>query len=82
LETHSADNAFLVLADADYPGWCVFVDGQTPARANYVQRRGRVPAGEHRVRFVYRPVSVAVGVAISAVSPGDGGGCAPLPSNN
>jgi hypothetical protein len=68
IQTNADNGAFLVLADTDYPGWSVTVDGVAVplVRTNYVQRGVAVPAGEHRVRFVYRPVSVAVGLAVSA----------------
>lgn len=69
LETHSTTAAFLVLSDADYPGWRADVDGQPSRiiRTNYVSRGVEVPPGVHRVRFVYRPVSAMLGAALSAV---------------
>jgi hypothetical protein len=57
----------LVLDDSYYPGWKATIDGQ-PAevlRANAVMRAVIVPAGARRVRFVYDPPSVMMGMIIS-----------------
>ena len=57
----------LILGDTYFAGWRVTVDGQ-PAEllAAYGVVRGVVvPAGEHRVEFVYRPRSVQLGAALS-----------------
>jgi hypothetical protein len=57
----------LVLRDSWYPGWQAFIDGKrTPIfRVNGCFRGVIVPAGEHRVRFVYRPVLVYVTGVVS-----------------
>jgi len=59
----------LVLADSFYPGWHATVDG-APAPilpANLLFRGVLLEAGAHRVRFEYRPRSVAIGAAASLV---------------
>jgi hypothetical protein len=65
LETKSS--GWLVLSDVWYPGWQVFLDGKVVpiARANYLFRAVAVPAGDHRVSFVYRPGSFYLGALIS-----------------
>ncbi len=62
--------AILVFSDSYYPGWRADVDGRaTPIyRANLTQRAVVVPAGEHRVRFRFRPTTVVVGAAVSVAS--------------
>ncbi|MBN2307637.1 MAG: YfhO family protein [Candidatus Hydrogenedentes bacterium] len=47
----------LTFTDADYPGWRAFLDGHPMPimRANDVFKAVAVPAGTHRVRFVFRP---------------------------
>ena len=58
---------YLVLTDTFYPGWRAYVDGvETPIyQANYLFRAVPLNAGDHEVRFVYRPKSFAVGAALS-----------------
>jgi uncharacterized membrane protein YfhO len=60
----------LVLGDLFYPGWIATVDGRRVSvlRTNDIQRGVVVPAGRHRVRFTFRPLSFLVGASISAVA--------------
>ena len=66
----AAGPRLLVLADAFYPGWRAEVDGApVPVwRANRIFRGVAVPAGAHRVVFVYRPLSFRIGVLLSLLS--------------
>jgi len=61
---------WLLLADAFAPGWEASVDGKESRiyRANYLLRAVFLDAGRHRVVFSYRPLSFAVGGAVSAIS--------------
>jgi uncharacterized membrane protein YfhO len=61
-----------VLSENDYPGWHVYVDGQSAdlLRVNYAQRGVVVPAGSHQVSFVYRPWSVMGGFLVSLLTAG------------
>ncbi|MBI3244655.1 MAG: YfhO family protein [Chloroflexi bacterium] len=63
-------DGFFVLSDTYYPGWRVFVDGepQPLLRANYLFRAVAVPAGQHEVVFEYAPLSVTLGLIVSAIS--------------
>jgi hypothetical protein len=63
---------FLVLTDSHYPGWKVYVDGSERKlfRANYFFRAVALPAGKHRVDFIYDPVSFKIGAAVSTLSAG------------
>jgi membrane protein YfhO len=60
----------LVLADAAYPGWSATVDGRAAAIETYdgFLRAVRVPAGAAQVVFSYRPASLLLGAALSAIS--------------
>ena len=69
IELHATSDGpgWVVLTDAWFPGWEATVDGK-PARiyrANGVFRAISTPAGDHTIRFRYRPASVRWGAAIS-----------------
>lgn len=70
LETHCAQPSFLVTSDMYYPGWRAWVDGErvTIYRADYALRGVMLPAGDHHVRFAFRPMSLSWGIAISALA--------------
>jgi len=67
LEAESEGGAWLVLADAYYPGWQARVDGTpTPIyAADGLLRAVWLPSGRHRIEFDYRPASVQIGALIS-----------------
>jgi hypothetical protein len=70
VRTLTTEPRFLVVSEMYMPGWHADIDG-TPAtvyRTNYLFRGVVVPAGHHVVRFVYRPRSVMLGAAVSAVA--------------
>jgi membrane protein YfhO len=58
---------WLVLTDNDYPGWIARVDGKSVPiqRGNFLFRAVRVPAGDLRVVFRYRPLALTLGGAVS-----------------
>ena len=58
---------YLVLTDADYPGWQVEVDGEQRdiLPADLYFRAVELPAGEHEVIFRFRPASVRLGLGVS-----------------
>ncbi len=65
-----AADGYLVLTDAYYPGWRALVDGLETSiyRANLLFRAVYLPAGQHRVEFIYDPLSFKLGAAISLVA--------------
>jgi hypothetical protein len=57
LRTRAAAAGWIVAGELDYPGWEAELDGEALAvhRANGMFRAVCVPAGEHRLSFVFRP---------------------------
>jgi hypothetical protein len=62
--------AFLVVTDSYDNGWHVWVDGhQAPIlRADYAFRAVALGTGSHEVKFLYRPFTVVLGLAVSLVA--------------
>jgi hypothetical protein len=70
VRTDSPSEGFVVLADVNYPGWRVTVDGR-PAKiyqTDYLLRGVRVPAGRHIVRMSFWPIWLYVGATISTAT--------------
>ncbi len=67
---NNTSDAILVLADTYYPGWYATVDGKQEIilPVNISQQGIRVPSGNHRVEFLYKPTSIFYGLLISTVS--------------
>ena len=63
----AAQNGWLVTSNTWYPGWIVKVDGQKVPllRANYLFQAVWLPAGTHRVEFIYRPMFFYAGACLS-----------------
>jgi hypothetical protein len=64
-----ACKGMLILADTFTPGWTALVDDHpTPIYETYGAVRGVVvPAGDHRVKFRYRPMSVFLGAGLTGL---------------
>lgn len=67
VEISTPENALLTLSHLDYIGWQATLDGEPVSilRAYGALSAIAVPAGDHVVGFVYRPLSVQVGGALS-----------------
>ena len=67
VDAQLSEPGILVLTDSFYPGWKVHVDGieKKIMRANYLFRAVALPAGSHKVEFIYDPESFKVGLIIS-----------------
>jgi hypothetical protein len=70
VKTTSRSPAFLVTSDLFYPGWHVSIDSNEVElyQTNYAFRGVVVPAGNHVVRFEFRPRSFYYGAAISVIA--------------
>ena len=66
----AAKDGIAVFSEIYYPyGWNAYIDGQ-PAdhfRANYALRAMNVPAGQHHIRFEFRPATVEKWGKVSVV---------------
>jgi hypothetical protein len=60
----------LLLGDYAFPGWVAYVDGQRTEviRTNLVWRGVRLTPGAHTVVFQFEPISLKIGLAISAAA--------------
>ncbi|HMV87785.1 MAG TPA: YfhO family protein, partial [Blastocatellia bacterium] len=67
LQTRNQQDGFLVVSEMYYRGWEAWLDGKrVPVeKVDYVLRGLFVPAGEHRVEFIYRAHSFRNGAAWS-----------------
>lgn len=70
LEVDQSADGLLVLSEIYYPGWRARVDGRLEPvlRADAILRAIAVPAGQHRVEMTFEPLSIRLGLAISAVT--------------
>jgi len=61
---------FVVLSDLFYEGWKALVDGEehTLLKADHILRAVQLEAGEHRIEFVFDPLSFKVGSVVSLVT--------------
>ena len=67
IEIDAPNPAFLVLADAYYPGWEASLDGRSVPiyQTNEVLRGVYIPAGRHQVQFEFRPRILQIAVLLA-----------------
>jgi hypothetical protein len=67
IDASTPGDGFLVLGDLYYTGWKALVDGVESEvyKADYAFRAVRLEAGEHRVEFMFDPLSFRMGLAVS-----------------
>jgi len=67
LTAENPNGAYLFLSEIFYPGWKAFIDGQPTKilRGNYLFRVIEVPAGTHRIVFLYDPLSIRLGIGVT-----------------
>jgi len=64
------ESGWLVLLDNYFPGWKATVDGVPTKihRANFAFRAVALASGEHEVVFLYKPLSLRLGIGVSAAA--------------
>ena len=70
IRADSACPGLLVVNQSWAPGWTATIDGQ-PApilRTNFLARGVALPAGRHKIRFVYAPRSFTIGLILTIVT--------------
>ena len=70
ITAESDRGGYLVLTDAWFPGWTASVDGRETRveRADHAFRAVKLGPGRHDVEFRYVPMSVRLGLALSALA--------------
>ncbi|MGE3268354.1 MAG: hypothetical protein AB7P40_06380 [Chloroflexota bacterium] len=70
IQTPDGPGGFLVLTDLYHRGWRARIDGQpTPVYlANFLFRAVYLPPGPHVVEFAFDPLSLRIGIAVSAAT--------------
>ena len=64
------DTGFLIFADNYYPGWMAYIDDtQTEIFCvNGIFKGITIPPGEHRIEFVFHPMSYRLGLFMSLLT--------------
>lgn len=69
-ETSADKDGTIVFSEIYYPyGWKAYIDGEFVEhfRVNYMLRALNVPAGDHHIRFEFRPDSIRKGTTIALI---------------
>lgn len=71
-DVRAASDGFLVMSDTFYPGWRAEIDGKPlpVVRANFALRGICLPAGDHKVVFIFDPVALKIGGFLSIIGLG------------
>ena len=69
-QTNTTANHLALFSEIYYKDWKAYIDGKNVdfAKANYVLRGMMVPAGNHKIVFIFEPKSYYQGVQISSIS--------------
>ena len=70
LKSSSNSDGYLLLSESYYPGWHAYIDNvEVPIlKADFLLRAIPLPAGEHKISFIYRPNSFILGASISVIT--------------
>lgn len=70
IEVQAQGPGILTLSEVFYPGWRVWIDGEEKpvVVVEGLLRAVQLPAGDHRVVFAFRPLSLYLGLALCAAA--------------
>ncbi|MBD3316727.1 MAG: YfhO family protein [Chitinivibrionales bacterium] len=70
IEAQTQENGLLWLSEIWYPAWKAYINGESTKihRADYSFRAIEIPAGKHRVEFVYRSKYFRLGALLSLLT--------------
>ena len=70
IEDEFDNNGFVVVSDANYNGWKAYVDGQETEiyDAYYILKSVYIEKGNHKIEFLYEPLSYKIGLYLSILS--------------
>ena len=70
IDVNTPSTGVLVLSEVYYPGWRAWVDDRPVdvLRADFLFRAMELPAGAHRIRLLYDPDSLKIGVGLFALT--------------
>jgi len=70
LDCVASEGGFLVLSERYFPGWKAYLDGRETRIycTDGILKGIALPAGRHRVEFVYRPLSFTLGACVSGAT--------------
>ena len=70
IDVNTPTTGVLVLSEVYYPGWRAWVDDRPVdvLRADFLFRAMELPAGAHRIRLLYDPDSLKIGVGLFALT--------------
>jgi len=70
LNTSSQKPGYLFLSEIHYPGWNAYIDDQRAniLRGNYLFRVIPIPEGRHHILLHFDPLSIKLGMSISALA--------------
>ncbi|MEW5821215.1 MAG: YfhO family protein, partial [Cyanobacteriota bacterium] len=69
IDTNLRHDGYLVLLDAFYPGWKIYVDNKEAQiiKADLIYRAVKLSSGKHKVVFLFDPVLLKIGLAITII---------------
>jgi len=70
VDVMTAEGGYLVLSEADYPGWRATIDGQAAGvqRADVMFQGVAVPPGRHTIVFELASTTLRAGIAVSVIA--------------